>query len=268
MSYNTELQANNADLQAILAKVNALPEAGGTAEPVLQEKSVTPTKSVQVIEPDSGYDGLSRVNMGAIPEEYIIPSGTKSITANGTHDVTANAAVSVNVPVPDGYIVPSGTKTITANGTHDVRDYASVAVNVAAGTSNNVAFGTFVLEKTISGENITLCSVSGLGFKPAHVAIYGIAGFLPVGQATSCTPSTLSILGMTYDDESGFWVTCAKRGSAQLTSSSGYTMCSILDAYTNVTCDISDDGFVIGIGTSTSYTLTMPGGTWGYVARA
>lgn len=30
MSYNTELQSNNADLQAILAAVNALPEAGGS----------------------------------------------------------------------------------------------------------------------------------------------------------------------------------------------------------------------------------------------
>ena len=28
MSYKTELQANNADLQTILAKVNELPEAG------------------------------------------------------------------------------------------------------------------------------------------------------------------------------------------------------------------------------------------------
>ena len=35
MSYNTELQANNADLQAILAKVNALPEAGGGSAPIL-----------------------------------------------------------------------------------------------------------------------------------------------------------------------------------------------------------------------------------------
>ena len=54
--------------------------------------------------PDAGYDGLSRVDVGAIPDTYIIPSGTKSITSNGTHNITQYASVNVNVPVPSGYI--------------------------------------------------------------------------------------------------------------------------------------------------------------------
>lgn len=80
---------------------------GGGSEPALQTKSVsyTPTTSAQseTVTSDSGYDGLEQVNVtvGAIPSEYIIPSGTKSITENGTGiDVTQYA--SVNVAVPTG----------------------------------------------------------------------------------------------------------------------------------------------------------------------
>lgn len=70
---------------------------GLKTEFVTQEKTITPTKSSQAITPDSGKDGLSKVTVNAIPNEYIVPSGTLNITENGTHDVTSKASVVVNI---------------------------------------------------------------------------------------------------------------------------------------------------------------------------
>ena len=79
----------------------------------LQPKSVTPTKTSQTIVPDVEYTGLSQVTVGAIPSQYIVPNGTKTINQNGSGiDVTAYAAVNVSVPssdIPDGDNLGYGT---------------------------------------------------------------------------------------------------------------------------------------------------------------
>ena len=61
----------------------------------------------------------------------ITPTGTKSITANGTYDVASFA--SAEVSVPQSGITPTGTKqiSVTQNGTvtEDVTNYASVEIS-------------------------------------------------------------------------------------------------------------------------------------------
>lgn len=62
----------------------------------------------------------------------ITPTGTKIITTNGKHDVTAYETADVQVPIPEA---PSGKKVIevTENGvtTHDVASFAQAEVSVA-----------------------------------------------------------------------------------------------------------------------------------------
>lgn len=116
-TYNTRLNTNNTDLSSILNTINNLPNAS-SSEPILQEKTITPTKSTQNVEPDENYDGLSKVVVNAIPNEYIIPNGELTITENGTYDVTNYASTNVNVAseTPEytrvGYIQFTGEQTI------------------------------------------------------------------------------------------------------------------------------------------------------------
>ena len=83
----------------------------------LQEKEVIPTKEVQEIVADETYDGLSKVTVQSIPNEYIVPSGEIEFTQNGTYDVTDKASAKVNIKEKI-----LGTKTITENGTYKAID--------------------------------------------------------------------------------------------------------------------------------------------------
>ena len=83
----------------------------------MQEKKVIPTKEIQEILPDKEYDGLSKVIVDKIPNEYIIPSGEMNIEANGRYNVTELSNVIVSVPEKK-----LGTKTITTNGIYKATD--------------------------------------------------------------------------------------------------------------------------------------------------
>lgn len=67
----------------------------------LQEKEVTPTRNVQEIVAGPQYDGLSKVIVDKIPDDYIIPNGELEINANGIYDVKEKENVNVNVPTLD-----------------------------------------------------------------------------------------------------------------------------------------------------------------------
>lgn len=108
-----------------------------------QEKTITPTKAIQEIVPDYGYDSLSKVTVEAIPDEYIIPEGTKDISSNGVYDVKEFANANVNIP--DKKL---GTKNITQNGTYKATDdgldgYSEVEVSVVPASDSIVSFDNF-----------------------------------------------------------------------------------------------------------------------------
>ena len=70
--------------------------------PILQEKTITKNG---LYTPDEGYDGLSKVTVD-VPVG-VFPSGIKTITANGTHNVSGYAKAEVNVLSESGIALPN-----------------------------------------------------------------------------------------------------------------------------------------------------------------
>lgn len=133
-----------------------------SSSPNLQAKTnIAPSTSSQTITADSGYDGLSSVQINAMP------SGTAG-TPTATKGTVSNHSISVTPSVTNttGYIaggtktgtavtvsaseLVSGSETKTSNDTYDVTNLAEIVVNVPTGTARSAS------DLTVSGATVTV----------------------------------------------------------------------------------------------------------------
>ena len=130
---------------------------GGGKSANLQEKTVSPTTSQQIITPDSGYDALRKVTVNALTT---VTQATPSISVSSSGLITASATQS------SGY-VSSGTKSNTKQlSTKDSTTYTP-------GTNNQtISAGTYLTgTQTIKGDSNLVDNNIKYG-----VSIFGVNG--------------------------------------------------------------------------------------------
>lgn len=158
------LADNKTKIQALIDGINALPDASSLT-PELQEKTVTPATASQTVTPDSGYDGLSKVTVNAMPTAtQAIPS--ISVSSSGL--ITASATQTA------GYVT-AGTKSMTQQLT------TQAAQTITPGTSDKtIASGRYLTgTQTIKGDANLVAENIAEG-----VSIFGVLGTLASGGGT------------------------------------------------------------------------------------
>ena len=160
MAYKEELQSNNNDLRELL---NTLRESGGQ----LQEKTIEPSTSVQEIVPDSNYDGLSKVTVGAVKlqEKSVSPSASaQTITPDSGYDglnkVTVNAVTNLSAGnIKKGVVVGGVTGSFTADADATAAQILSGKIAYVAGakiTGSMADNGAVTQSLTTTGASYTI----------------------------------------------------------------------------------------------------------------
>ena len=139
------------------------------AAPSLQSKMVTPSESQQTVSPDSGYDGLSSVTVGAVSRTYVGTGVTKKSAATytpGTSDQT----------IASGQYL-SGTQTIkgdanllASNIKSGVSIFGVAGIYEGSGASSIQTQHITSTSDTITISGTGTVKVWGYGYKSAQYA--------------------------------------------------------------------------------------------------
>lgn len=185
----------------------------------LQAKTATPTTSSQEITPDSAYSGLSKVTISAIPSDYIIPSGSQTVTSNDTYDVTSLAELVVNVPT--GATINNQDKTVTPSESQQSISADSEYTGLGTVTVNAIS-------SDYVGSGITTRSSADLTASGATVSVpagyYSAAASKAVASGSAKTPATTITANPDISINSSGLITATTSASKNITPtvSAGY----------------------------------------------
>lgn len=177
----------------------------------LQAKTnISPTTSSQTIQADSGYDGLSSVQINAMPSGTAgTPTATKgsvsnhqvSVTpsvTNTTGYITGSTKTGTAVTVSASELV-SGSETKTENGTYDVTNLAQLVVNVPSGSSKALYKYEGLASRTANSYGATNAKVTVTKAGTYNISYVGVRG------SSSGTMGTNLYIGSTAKGNNTTW---------------------------------------------------------------
>ena len=166
--------------------------------------TITPTTSVQTAVNASVYT-TGVIKVGAIATETKSATPTTSSQTISPSSGKYLTAVTVN-PIPSCYVLPSGTKSINANGVSDVAEYKAVNVNVSGGGGDPGSleiYDSMDIEADLIGTWGDVLALSGVGtllstFTPGQIdtnpvpseIFVQIASTIPVKNSSNLTVSS------------------------------------------------------------------------------
>ena len=164
-------------------------EGGGSGDTInLQEKTnINPTTSSQTITADAGYDGLSSVQINAMPTMTLPTSAASSATSGYTSKATIGRSTSAQyINIPTGYNSTGAYYTISATPNGSATGPSSLS-----GTSATVSTGTNTITLTKTGVTTTPTVSAGyVSSATASTATVTLTASVTTKAAATITPTT------------------------------------------------------------------------------
>lgn len=186
-----------------------------------QSKVVTPTKSKQEIKPDADYNALSGVTVNPIPDNYIEPSGTLTITENGTKSVSQYASVNVNVQAA-APTLQEKTATPTESSQEITADSGYDGLSkVTVGAVNSTYVGSGITRNptpTANGKTVTIPA----GYYSAQIT-KDVATTTHPDPSASVNSST-GLVTASHTQTAGYVAAGTTTGTLQLTTQAAKTV--------------------------------------------